>query len=224
MQPVAPALIPTSYAQLEETIREVSLWSPEIQVDIVDGVFVPFTSWPYVDGGNVSDLATLSGRCAIEVDLMLMNPEEVVEAYLAAGVTHVVVHLESTTHLDRIIALKEQHNFSLGFSINNDTELSVLTSVIKDADYVQLMGIAHIGSQGQPFDERVIGRIRMLRAQHPGLFISIDGSVNKETLPRLFTAGADRVVSGSAILKALNPKAAYHELMYIAQPTPQDPE
>ena len=79
------------------------------------------------------------------------------------------------------------------------------------------MGIAKIGSQGQPFDERVLERVRVLRAEYPELTISIDGSVNVETVVLLSQAGADRFVSGSAILKAKNPAEAFHEFEALTE-------
>jgi ribulose-phosphate 3-epimerase len=84
-------------------------------------------------------------------------------------------------------------------------------------DYVELMGIDEIGRQGQPFDERVLQRIRDIKAKYPDLEVSIDGSVNEDTLPRLKEAGADRFVVGSAILNAENPEAMHKKLSRLAE-------
>jgi ribulose-phosphate 3-epimerase len=74
------------------------------------------------------------------------------------------------------------------------------------------MGIHNIGSQGQPFDTEVLERIKELKNLFPELTISIDGSVNEKTIPLLRAAGADRFVSGSAILNTEDPVAAYERL------------
>ncbi len=78
------------------------------------------------------------------------------------------------------------------------------------------MGIASIGAQGQLFDTRVIDRIRAIRHAHAALPISIDGSVNEATITALIDAGADRLVSGSAILRAEDPQRAYETLAHLA--------
>ena len=78
------------------------------------------------------------------------------------------------------------------------------------------MGIKEIGSQGQPFDERVLSRIRELKSIAPAILVSIDGSVTTETLPRLKEAGALRFISGSAILKAEEPREAFDALLRLA--------
>jgi ribulose-phosphate 3-epimerase len=79
------------------------------------------------------------------------------------------------------------------------------------------MGIHDIGSQGQPFDTEVLERIKHLKNLFPELIISIDGSVNEKTIPLLLEAGADRFVSGSAILNDENPKSAYERLSALVR-------
>lgn len=212
MNHIVPAIIPESLEHLREALFSVRPFTREVQVDIVDGKFVPFTSWPYLPGASVHDIALFTPTFAIEVDLMLERPEEVIPQYRQAGIRKVVVHVESTENLERVFIQKRDLGFELGLSAHNDTPLGALEEHLDRADYVQLMGIAKIGSQGQPFDERVLERISELRARHPDLTVSIDGSVNRETALRLIKAGANRLVSGSAILKAENPREAYREL------------
>lgn len=212
MNTIIPAIIPQSYQHLEKALRRVETFTRTVQIDIVDGVFVPFISWPYHEGDSISELAQHGKEFQIEVDLMIKNPERVILEYVKAGVKRVIVHLESTEELQDICAYHHKHDFELGLSINNGTELSELTRHIDEVDFVQLMGIAQIGSQGQTFDPRVLERINTIRSAYPDLVISIDGSVNSETLPLLKKAGATRFVSGSAILSASDPARAFKEL------------
>ena len=75
-------------------------------------------------------------------------------------------------------------------------------------DVVQLMGIAKLGEQGLPFDERVIRRVQILRQRLPNLAIAVDGGVNLDNAPTLIAAGATRLVVGSALWRAKDlPKA-----------------
>jgi ribulose-phosphate 3-epimerase len=212
MNTIVPAIIPTSFDHLRETYEVVKSFARELQIDVVDGRFVPFTSWPYRGSGSVMLLREFAEHMILEVDLMIASPEDALPLYVDAGVQKVVVHLESVTDLERILGHRSSHDYELGFSIRNDTPLEVLTDVIHEADYVQLMGIRDIGSQGQQFDREVLTRIRVLRTSYPELTISIDGSVNRETLPLLRNEGANRFVSGSAILGADEPSSAYELL------------
>ena len=215
-QKIVPAIIPESLEHLRMALERIRPFSREVQIDIVDGTFVPFTSWPYGSCGDVADITQYTSNIAVEVDLMVERPEDVVETYLMAGAGRVVIHLESTSRLPHIAALKKDYTFELGLSILNTTDLAMLEAAVAAADYVQLMGIGDIGSQGQPFDERVLARIGELKLRHPKLQVSIDGSVNESTLPRLRNAGADRFVSGSAIIRAENPEVSFTHLTELA--------
>ena len=90
----------------------------------------------------------------------------------------------------------------LGLALNPDTSLDTILPYMEKIDFVQCMGIARIGYQGQPFDERVLTQINQLRVKYPNLPISVDGGVNIETAALLKQAGATRLVAGSAIFGA----------------------
>lgn len=212
MPKIIPAIIPKSLTDLDEMLARVAPFTHEVQIDIVDGVLVPFTSWPYAEHASSLDIANSIQGFEVELDLMVSEPENVLEDYLKAGVTRVVIHLEGTRELERIIALKDMYDFQLGFSIRNDTDIEVLTSVIHHAAFVQCMGIAEIGVQGNAFDERVLTRIQDLKKMYPALPISVDGSVNTETIARLYAVGAERFISGSAIFSHAHPHEAYAAL------------
>jgi ribulose-phosphate 3-epimerase len=66
------------------------------------------------------------------------------------------------------------------------------------------MGIDTIGFQHQPFDAKVIDKIKEVRAAYPEIPISVDGGVSLENGSALLEAGANRLVVGSAIFEADN--------------------
>jgi pentose-5-phosphate-3-epimerase len=80
-------------------------------------------------------------------------------------------------------------------------------------DFVQVMGIDRIGRQGEPPDRhhKEIALIKALRERYPVLVIQVDGGVAPH--PReLLEAGANRLIVGSAIVRARDPKAALEKL------------
>jgi ribulose-phosphate 3-epimerase len=117
---------------------------------------------------------------------------------------------------EEILKHRDAQGYELGIAISNTTPLETLMSACANVEYVQLMGIHDIGAQGQSFDTEVLERIKKMKDRFPGLSISIDGSVNEKTLPLLIDAGADRFVSGSAILGDEHPVAAFERLSKLA--------
>jgi len=148
-----------------------------------------------------------------EADLMVADPENVWRDWVHVGAKRIVIHLESTKYLespketlDFIRAIQKELpsresvlHVEVGVAINPDTENRHLDHLIEAVDFVQFMGIARIGFQGQPFDNRVIDKVADLRGRFPNVTISVDGSVNLETAPKLAKAGVNRLVVGSAI-------------------------
>ena len=215
MIPIVPALIPTSAQHLKAVLPKLS-FSPEIHVDVVDGLFVPYQSWPYNPLGQPKEVQPYTDRFTLEVDLMVAEPLSAADAWIAAGADMLVFHTEHIT-AEAFARFVAGTRVSVGIAAINDTPLLDLEPYLAVADYVQLMGIAKIGAQGQPFDERVLERIAALKLRYPRLSITIDGSVNAETIKKLVHAGADRFICGSAIVGAANPYEAYQALQALTK-------
>lgn len=213
---IIPAIIPTSLEELKLVLEKVS-FAPIVQIDVVDGKFVPFTSWPYEPAGSPSEVSDLLVSVDVEVDLMVEDPIAAGREWLRAGVKGLVFHLESLKDPKEALALADEFSFDLGLSITNDTAIETLYPYIQSADFVQVMGIAKIGQQGQPFDDRALERIAELSALFPDMIISVDGGVSEATLKNLKSAGATRFVSGSAILKATDPENKYRDMLKMIE-------
>jgi ribulose-phosphate 3-epimerase len=214
MIPIVPAIIPKTEEELINIAKAMS-FSPELHVDVVDGVFVPFVSWPYQPAGEPAAIKEYTDSYTLEVDLMVVSPVPAARVWREAGADMLVFHTETISLEDFQFAAAVE-GCSYGISALNSTDYLLLKPYLQYADYVQVMGIAEIGAQGQSFDERVFERIKTIRADFPYLSITVDGSVNSATISRLVEAGADRFICGSAITKATDPLLAYSELLALA--------
>jgi pentose-5-phosphate-3-epimerase len=212
--PIIPAIIPQSYDDLVSAVHSLA-GLPEVHVDVVDGVFAPNSSWPYTDSSNVAGVYSLLQAFSLEVDLMVDRPLVAAKDWLTAGADQLVFHIE-TISVESLKSFIEAHSVTVGVAISSPTPLEKLYPYLPFVDYVQVMGIAAIGTQGQPFDESVIARIKTLSAKFPNLPLSIDGSVNVVTLERLKLLPLARFIVGSAIMGAPDPKAAYVDLTKMA--------
>lgn len=207
---IVPACIPTSRESLLEFTEQAS-FSDEIQIDVVDGQFVETVSWPYVPPGEPKTIKYATDPYTLEVDLMVLKPISAAQDWLAAGADMLVFHVESVD-LTALRNFAETCPSSIGVACHGQTSLEDFFEYVAIADYVQLMGIQVIGVQGEPFDEAVLQKITAVKERFPEKMISIDGSVNTETIERLRAAGADRFVAGSAIIGQSDPALAYRTL------------
>lgn len=223
---IIPAIMPRSLEDLYVRLANVLGAARTVQIDVMDGVFVPEKSWPFTPGGSEEFARAVSGEfclpCArdfnFEIDLMVADPVRAAGDWVRAGARRVIVHVESVE--DIAGALGEIRAASpgveLGVAIDIGTPNERIESVLSRVDVVQCMGIAKIGYQGQPFDERVLAKISDLRARHPERILSVDGGVSAESIARLVRAGANRVAVGSAIFNTEDPALALRRLAAVA--------
>jgi ribulose-phosphate 3-epimerase len=208
--PIVPAIIPVSQDEVLK-FSELLSFSRELHLDLVDGSFVKAVSWPYEPAGDPLSVKPQLDAYTLEVDLMVVDPISAATEWIKAGADMLVFHIE-TLGLENFKAFADDTNVSVGVSAHGSTTLDKLSEYIEYADYIQLMGIYEIGAQSLPFDELVIGKIIELKRRFPNKSITIDGSVNANTIARLREAGADRFICGSAISLQPDPEAAHATL------------
>lgn len=207
---IIPAILPKDFAEVEEKISLVKGLVKTVQIDICDGQFVPNATWPYKKRDDtfekiIHEDEGLPGwkDLNFEIDLMTNRPEEVVEDWVTAGASRIIIHAESKGDVAGAIQ-SLAGRVEVGLALGMETPVKVIETYRDQIQFVQFMGIAQIGFQGQPFDERVLGRIKDARLLYKGLPISVDGGVSLDTAPQLIAAGADRLVAGSAIFGSDN--------------------
>ena len=235
---IIPAIMPKNWEDLEGEVAKVAPFVKAVQIDVMDGKFVKSKSWPYMKRrGNddifkqlqVEDLGLpFWQEVDYEADLMIDKPEEEIENWIAAGMSRIIVHIESTQKMPEIVKMFEAYkaypenpgdemSVDLGLALNIDTPTEEILPYLEDIEFVQFMGIDTIGLQGQSFDERVADKIREFHNAHPEVAISVDGGVSLENARSLVEAGASRLVSGSAIFESEDAGSAIENLKHIVQ-------
>ncbi|MFH1454876.1 MAG: hypothetical protein ABIF22_00935 [bacterium] len=239
MTEVLPAIIPKSFEDLNCKMSAVKGIVKLVQVDVCDGKFVPSESWPYVgDDENHFEKITEEEEgfpfwqdMDFEADLMIKNPEVEAEKWIKAGAKALVLHTESSSKILELVKdLRKTYGYSgdslvsieIGIALNINTPNEVLYDFLEPntqdrtlIDFVQFMGIDKIGYQGQEFDEEVLEKISDLRKKYPDVVISVDGAVNFDTYQDLVKAGANKLISGSAIYESEDIKEAVEEMRGI---------
>jgi ribulose-phosphate 3-epimerase len=208
MTEVVPAIIPYKFADIEKKVAQVCGMVSRVQVDIVDGVFAPSKTWPFVgDFGEFSKLVLGTfklpylGEIKYSLDMMVAHPRAMLDDWISAGFSAFIIHRESVTTDAMLDIAKYLHGKGLkvGIALRPRNPVEEIAQYLKYFDFVQFMGNDRIGYHGVLLDEAVLGKIRGLRQTHPRITINVDIGVNTNTAPKLVSAGADRLVSGSAV-------------------------
>ncbi len=210
MTEIIPAIMPDSYDDLADKVSQVSSAVALVQIDVMDGRFVPSRSWPYKKP-DVSFERILTEDLGLpqwdsmdyEADLMVSKPMDEIEKWFQAGVARAIIHIESLPD-PRPLIEKYKGSLGIGLALGTETPLDAIIPFIPEIDFVQFMGIKRIGFQGEMLDPGVMERITRLRDAYPDLIISIDGGVTLDNARGLVAAGVNRLVSGSAIFENVN--------------------
>lgn len=223
---IIPAVVVKNYDEVKNKIALVRGVVSVVQIDICDGIFVPSVTWPFfarstkgVGEDNALDqhfLNILNEREGMpfwedidfELDLMVSDAVENFDIYTKLGPKRIIFHLE---------AVKDRENFreflegidsytrdamEIGVAISPDTNVEEVFPLVSCTDFIQIMGISHIGMQGEEFNEEVLENIKILKEKFSEIIISVDGGVNLTSGEKLKEVGVDRLVSGSAIFSA----------------------
>jgi len=213
---LAPSILSANFAALGEDIRKVEDAGAHIlHVDVMDGHFVPnITIGPPV----VKAIKKVT-RLPLDVHLMISDPDKYVPMFADAGASMLTVHAEATVHLDRTLNLIRSQNVLAGVSIVPSTPLSAVELVLGLADMLLIMTV-NPGFGGQQFIPYTVEKIkrarRLIDERNYGCKIEVDGGIDVATIPEVVRAGAEVLVSGSAIFQAVDPARKVRELLEMA--------
>lgn len=206
---IIPAIMPQDFYELEHDVQSVIGHAKIVQLDIMDGKFVQAKTWPFTRKDDkyfqmIQDEEVglpFWEKIDYELHLMIERPEDNIEQWLALGPKRIVLHIESLLHPEETLRdLAKIRDFvEVGLSFDDDYEVTKLDHYVELVDFVQVMGIDEIGAQGQPFEPRSLYNIEYLHNKFPDMPISVDGSVNQDTIVEFAKAGATRFIAGSAI-------------------------
>ncbi|MFA6601831.1 MAG: hypothetical protein WCT02_03140 [Candidatus Paceibacterota bacterium] len=229
---IIPAILPMDFNDLEDKVLLISSLVKSIQIDVCDGQFTPSPSWPYKKSDEtfrklISEEMGLPSWESLnfEIDLMVNKPGQVVDEWISAGANRIIIHVESglkETERPALIAdavTKLMGRAEIGLALNVETDIETISPYKDQIQFVQCMGIDRIGFQGQTFDNKVIDKIKKIKAAFPDLIVSVDGGVSLDNAEALIDAGASRLVIGSAIFESDNPIEAVQRFKKIATST-----
>lgn len=212
---ISPSILAADFANLQ---REVELLNSSladfIHVDIMDGVFVPNISF----GIPVMEAIHRYATKPLDIHLMIVNPDNYLEAFRNAGAEIISVHYEACTHLHRTLQAITTLGAKAGVAINPHTPIELLSEVVQDIDQVIVMSV-NPGFGGQKFIENTYSKVARLKdlilAKGAKTKIEIDGGVNLQNASKLLAAGADIFVAGSFVFTSSDPVQTISQLKAI---------
>lgn len=196
---LSPSILAADFAILGQQIQEAADAGAEyIHIDVMDGMCVPSISFgmPLIESiRKVTDKI-------FDVHLMIVEPERYVKQFAECGADSITFHLEATEDAEALIDQIHALGCRVGMSIKPKTPIEAVRKYLSRIDMLLVMTVEP-GFGGQKYIPESTERIRQARQmadeQGINLDIQVDGGVGQDNVHVVLEAGANVVVSGSAV-------------------------
>jgi ribulose-phosphate 3-epimerase len=197
---IAPSIACSDFRNLHELMHLFERNGIDyVHYDVMDGHFVPNITF----GPEIFKKMKAMTSIPFDIHLMIENPDKYIPLFCGDKDDFVIVHAESTKHLDRTIQLIRDLGSRPGIAINPATPISAIELVLNKVDLVCVMTV-NPGFSGQRLVPYTIEKIRdlknVLESWNLDVEIEVDGNVSYENMEMMIGAGASILVAGTACL------------------------
>ncbi|MBU1113146.1 MAG: ribulose-phosphate 3-epimerase [Candidatus Omnitrophica bacterium] len=205
---IVPALLTDKKNKLIQMLEVCSGFCDFVQIDIMDGIFVPSKSL------SLDDLKGLNIPVRSEAHLMVADPLEWLAAFKALGAEKLIYHFEIKKDHSALISEIKKNGLKAGLAVNPDTAIKDFEYLLDEVDTVLFMSV-NPGFYGAQFIPGVLEKIKKFKTKYPDCLTGIDGGVKLSNARLIKSSGVDYICVGSAVLQSPDPQASYQELVKI---------
>jgi len=208
MVEIVPAILAKSLGEFSDKIEKVENLVDIVQIDVMDGKFVPNETF-----NDVEQINKIKTDLKYGIHLMVSDVVGFVNEWLKLKPTRIIFHIKAVeaASIDNIIQTIKDSGVEVGLAVNPDTELSKIEPYLDKVDMMLVMGV-NPGFSGQKFQENTVERVKEIKNINTDIKIGVDGGVNLNNIKELAVAGADTLIVGSAIFKSRDVEEAIRDL------------
>jgi ribulose-phosphate 3-epimerase len=205
---VVPAVLTDDPKSLEAMLKQSAAFTDYVQIDIMDGKFVPSRSITWYQIKNIP------AGLGWEAHLMVEQPEKHLEHFKKAGAQKVIFHFEATPHPQQVISAGRKLGIQIGLAVNPETPVTKIIPFTGELDGVLFLSV-HPGYYGAKFLPEVLYKVTELRQACPEMEIGIDGGIKENNIVQVSKSGVNVIFVGSAVFLQTDPGASYRKLQSI---------
>jgi len=199
---IIPAVIAANQEELDAALVKVAAFAPLVQLDVMDGVFVP--------GRSLDFEMELPEGTGYQAHLMVRDHWAHIRRLRGRAET-IIVHAEGLADLEQEVKRLGRLGSKLFIAINPGTPVSSVSKVLDRLDGVMVMTV-NPGRYGGAFIPECLDKAAEIKRLRGSLTVEVDGGMVPETVRMARAKGVDLFTSGSYIMKSADPQKAYREL------------
>jgi ribulose-phosphate 3-epimerase len=206
---IVPSVLTDNPGTLRDMLYQSETFTDFVQIDIMDGKFVPSLSI------TLKDIAGVRTELKWEAHLMVKEPENYIEGFAKAGAQQIIFHYEVVKYPETLITKIKKLGTKAGIAINPETPISVLDSLVSRLDSILFMSVIP-GFYGSKFIPEVLGKITEFHRLYPKMQTGIDGGIKENNISLVAQTGVNSICVGSAIFCQQNMAESYNRLEAIS--------
>ena len=199
---IVPAILTNTLDDFNEMIEIAGGFTDYVQVDLMDGAFVPSESI------SSDALKGLKFSLNVEAHLMVKRPKDYLSVLKSTGTKKVIFHFEAEANPQALIRSITDMGMEAGLAVNPETSVSQFEFLVPHIDSLLFLSVDP-GFYGSPFIPEILNKIRSFRSQYSSLYVGIDGGISLENIKDVKAAGVDYACVGSRIFMQPDPGESY---------------
>lgn len=198
---ITPSVLPADFSRLGAECEALTAAGVDrIQWDVMDGRFVPNLTF----GADVIKACRSASDVPYEAHLMIEDPDILIPDFVEAGCDIIIVHAEACRHLHRTLANIASLGAKPAVALNPHTPIDFVANVLDLLDMVLVMTV-NPGFGGQAYISSMEPKVTAMRAlldtADHWIDLEVDGGISNQTITGAAAAGANALISGSALFK-----------------------
>lgn len=208
---IAPSILTADFGRIAEEVQAVAPHVDWFHLDVMDGHYVDNLTF----GASTVEAIDRAVDTPLHVHLMIEDPAKFADVFVRAGADRISFHPEVVEDPVAVAQRIRAAGAEAGVAVHPDSGLDWVERLL-DRVAVVLMMTVRPGFGGQKFLSEVVPKIaearKLVDRAGSRADIEVDGGVNLDTVAQPVGAGADVLVTGSAVYDGRDPVAAVRRI------------